>query len=165
MANTCSTNFIIKGTSKVIDFLFEKIDNCNAGRYPNEGDTPHIVDIFGADAELFIDKIGSKWISIQDYFTNSDTEMEVHFESAWYPPSDMLKEIHRQLIEIDSDVTFTARYWDEGYEPIGVIKITKDGEYITRELDDLSVDDEPEFFWDDVIAPSFEQLEQLLNIK
>lgn len=106
MANTCSTNFIIKGTSKVIDFLFEKIDNCNAGRYPNEGDTPHIVDIFGADAELFIDKIGSKWISIQDYFTNSDTEMEVHFESAWYPPSDMLKEIHRQLIEIDSDVTF-----------------------------------------------------------
>ena len=73
--------------------------------------------------------------------------------------------MHRQLIEIDSNVTFTARYWDEGYEPIGVIKITKEGEYLTNELNDLSVEDEPEYFWDDVIEPAFELLERKLNIK
>ena len=165
MANTCRTDVSINASKEAIKMFQEKLENCNDGRYPNEKETPHIVDVFGADAELFIDKVGSKWISLQEIYTDDEESIEFSLESAWYPPSDMLKEMHRQLIEIDSNVTFTARYWDEGYEPIGVIKITKDGEYITRELDDLSVDDEPEFFWDDVIAPSFEQLEQLLNIK
>lgn len=165
MANTCRTDVSINASKEAIKMFQEKLENCNDGRYPNEKETPHIVDVFGADAELFIDKVGSKWISLQEIYTDDEESIEFSLESAWYPPSDMLKEMHRQLIEIDSNVTFTARYWDEGYEPIGVIKITKDGEYITRELDDLSVDDEPEFFWDDVIDPSFEQLEQLLNIK
>ena len=34
--------------------------------YPNQEENPHIADEFGADAELFIDKVGSKWIQIWD---------------------------------------------------------------------------------------------------
>ena len=165
MANTCRTDVSINASKEAIKMFQEKLENCNDGRYPNEKETPHIVDVFGADAELFIDKVGSKWISLQEIYTDDEECIEFSLESAWYPPSDMLKEMHRQLIEIDSNTTFTARYWDEGYEPIGVIKITKESEYLTSELNDLSVEDEPEFFWDDVIDPSFEQLEQLLNIK
>ena len=165
MANTCRTDVSINASKEAIKMFQEKLENCNDGRYPNEKETPHIVDVFGADAELFIDKVGSKWISLQEIYTDDEESIEFSLESAWYPPSDMLKEMHRQLIEIDSNVTFTARYWDEGYEPIGVIKITKESEYLTSELNDLSVEDEPEFFWDDVIDPSFEQLEKLLNIK
>ena len=133
MANTNTTIVTIKASKEAIDFLYEKFENMNDGRYPNEGETPHIVDVFGADAELFIDKVGSKWISICDYYSNDDTEFIVNFESAWYPPSDLLKEMHRQLIEIDSDTIFTARYWDEAYDPIGIIKITDTGQYITKE--------------------------------
>jgi|TARA_B110000967_G_C18838859_1_gene538277 hypothetical protein len=165
MANTCRTDVSINASKEAIKIFQTKLENCNDGRYPNEKETPHIVDVFGADAELFIDKVGSKWISLQEIYTDDEECIEFSLESAWYPPSDMLKEMHRQLIEIDSNTTFTARYWDEGYEPIGVIKITKESEYLTSELNDLSVEDEPEFFWDDVIDPSFEQLEQLLNIK
>ena len=165
MANTCRTDVSINASKEAIKIFQTKLENCNDGRYPNEKETPHIVDVFGADAELFIDKVGSKWISLQEIYTDDEECIEFSLESAWYPPSDMLKEMHRQLIEIDSNTTFTARYWDEGYEPIGVIKITKESEYLTSELNDLSVEDEPEYFWDDIIVPEFEKLESNLNIK
>lgn len=164
MANTNTTIVTITASKEAIDFLYEKFENMNDGRYPNEKETPHIVDVFGADAELFIDKVGSKWISICDYYSNDDTEFIVNFESAWYPPSDLLKEMHRQLIEIDSDTIFTARYWDEVYDPIGIIKITDTGQYITQEDYSIEYDDE-EYYWDEVISPAFEKLEKQLNIK
>ena len=167
MANTNRTDVKITASKQAIDFLYEKFENCNDGKYPNEGDTPHLADVFGADAELYIDKIGSKWITIYDYMTNSDTEFEVSFESAWYPPSDLLKEMHRQLVGIDPDVIFTARYWDEGYDPIGVLKITDAGQYLTLETEPDEEEDEfeGEFYWDEVIDPAFERLEKELDIK
>ena len=164
MANTNRTDVKITSTKEAIDFLWENFENMNDGKYPNEKDTPHIADVFGANEELFIDKIGSKWITIYDYGANGDTEFEVNFESAWYPPSDMLKEMHRQLIAMDPDVTFTARYWDEAYSPIGVLKITDAGQYLTLEDNSLEEDDR-EYFWDDVIEPAFQALEKKLNIK
>lgn len=164
MANTNTTIIQITSTKEVIDFLWNTFENMNDGRYPNEKDTPHIVDVFGADAELFIDKVGSKWINICDYYSDDDTEFVINFESAWYPPSDLLKEMHRQLVSMDSDVIFTARYWDEAYDPIGVIKITDSGQYVT--LDDYSLEYvDSEYFWDEVVEPAFEKLEKQLNIK
>ena len=163
MANINTTLLRVVASKEAIDFLYEKFENMNDGKYPNEKDTPHIVDVFGADAELFIDKVGSKWITIQDYYANSDTEFGVNFESAWYPPSDLLKEMHRQLVAIDPDVIFTARYWDETYSPIGVLKITDAGQYLTLEDDSLEDDDE-EYFWDRMIDPAFGMLEEQLNI-
>jgi hypothetical protein len=163
MANICRTEVKITSTKEAIDFLWEKFENMNDGKYPNEKDTPHIVDVFGADAELFIDKVGSKWITIYDYYASGDNNFEVSFESAWYPPSDLLKEMHRQLIAMDPDVTFTARYWDEAYDPIGVLKITDAGQYLTLEDNSLEEDDQ-EYFWDDVIEPAFTALEEQLNI-
>ena len=163
MANTNRTEVKIKASKEVIDFLYEKFENMNDGKYPNEKDTPHIADVFGAKAELYINKIGSKWITIYDYGTNSDTEFEVSFESAWYPPSDLLKEMHRQLVAMDHEVIFTARYWDEAYDPIGVLKITGSGIYLTEE--DYSIEeDDREYFWDDVVDPAFIALEKKLGI-
>ena len=163
MANTCRTDIKIKGSKEAISYFKEKYESCHDGKYPNEEETPHIVDVFGADAELFIDKVGSKWITQYEIFWDDETSYEFGLESAWYPPSDMLKEMHRQLIAIDPDIIFTARYWDEAYDPIGVIKITDAGQYLT--LEDNSIeDDDREYFWDDVIEPTFERLEKQLNI-
>ena len=163
MANTCRTDIKIKGSKEAISYFKEKYESCHDGKYPNEEETPHIADVFGADAELFIDKVGSKWITQYEIFWDDETSYEFGLESAWYPPSDMLKEMHRQLIAIDPDIIFTARYWDEAYDPIGVIKITDAGQYLT--LEDNSIeDDDREYFWDDVIEPTFERLEKQLNI-
>ena len=163
MANTCRTDIKIQGTKEAISYFKEKYESCHDGKYPNEEENPHIVDVFGADAELFIDKVGSKWITQYEIFWDDETSYEFGLESANYPPSDMLKEMHRQLVAIDPDIIFTARYWDEAYDPIGVIKITDSGQYL--ELEDYSLEeDDQEYFWDDVIEPAFERLEKQLNI-
>ena len=165
MANVCRTDIKIQGSTEAINYFSEKYENCNDGKYPNEKDTPHIVDVFGADAEHFIDKVGSKWVNTYDIYGQDDNSYEFSMESAWYPPSDMLKEMHRQLVAIDPDIIFTARYWDEAYDPIGVIKITDAGQYLTLETEPESEDDyEGEYYWDDVIEVEFERLERKLNI-
>ncbi|MDB4344473.1 hypothetical protein OAA18_00145 [bacterium] len=163
MANVCRTDIKIQGSKEAISYFKEKYESCHDGKYPNEEEAPHIVDVFGADSELFIDKVGSKWVTQYEIFWDDETSYEFGLESANYPPSDMLKEIHRQLVAIDPDITFTARYWDEAYDPIGVIKITDAGQYL--ELEDYSLEeDDQEYFWDDVIEPAFERLEEKLNI-
>jgi hypothetical protein len=163
MANTCRTDVKIQGSKEAISYFKEKYESCHDGKYPNEEENPHIVDVFGADAELFIDKVGSKWISQYEIFWDDETSYEFGLESANYPPSDMLKEMHRQLAVIDPDIIFTARYWDEAYDPIGVIKITDSGQYL--ELEDYSLEeDDQEYFWDDVVEPAFQVLEKKLNI-
>ena len=165
MANICRTDVKIEGTPEAINYFVERYENCNDGKYPNEGDTPHIVDVFGAEAENFIDRVGSKWVTKYDIYGQDETSYEFGLESAWYPPSDMLKEMHRQLVAIDPDIIFTARYWDEAYDPIGVIKITDAGQYLTIETEPEPEDEfEGEYYWDDVIDPAFRALEKKLNI-
>tara|TARA_R110000796_G_C14296429_1_gene404658 strand:+ start:49 stop:543 length:495 start_codon:yes stop_codon:yes gene_type:complete len=164
MANTNRTDVTIKGSKEAIKYFQEKYDDCVDGKYPAEEGQTHIIDAFGAEAELLIDRIGSKWISKFEVFVDDENEFEFAMESAWYPPSDMLKEMHHQLAAIDPDIIFTARYWDEVYDPIGVLKITDAGQYLT--LEDNSIeDDDREYFWDDVIEPAFQVLEKKLNIK
>ena len=165
MANTCRTDIKIQGTKEAISYFKEKYESCHDGKYPNEEENPHIVDVFGAEAENFIDKVGSKWVTQYEVFWDDETSYEFGLESAWYPPSDMLKEMHRQLVAIDPDIIFTARYWDEAYDPIGVIKITDAGQYLTIETEPEPEDEfEGEYYWDDVIDPEFERLEKKLNI-
>ena len=165
MANICRTEVKIQGTEDAIKYFVNRYENCNDKEYPNTQDTPHIVDVFGAQAELFIDRVGSKWVKKYDNYQSDDNTFEFSLESAWYPPSDMLKEMHRQLVAIDPDIIFTARYWDEAYDPIGVIKITDAGQYLTLETEPEPEDEfEGEYYWDDVIDPEFERLEKKLNI-
>lgn len=164
MANICRTDVKIQGSKEAISYFKEKYESCHDGKYPNEEETPHIVDVFGAGAELFIDKVGSKWVTQYEIFWDDETSYEFGLESANYPPSDMLKEMHRQLVAVDPDIIFTARYWDEAYDPIGVLKITDAGQYL--ELETIIDEDEDgyEYFWDDIIEPEFERLEEKLNI-
>lgn len=174
MANICRTEVKIKGSKEAISYFAEKYENCNDGKYPNEKDTPHIVDVFGAEAELFIDRVGSKWVQKHDEIDSDENLYWFALESAWYPPSDMLKEMHRQLIAIDPDLTFTARHWDEAYDPIGVIKITDAGQYLQLEETPMSEEEFQEEYEDDYedrdyyeqeVEWLFETLERKLGVE
>jgi hypothetical protein len=160
MANICTTRIKIEGTEEAIEYFRDKYDNCNDGRYPNIQDTPHIVDVFGADAELFIDKVGTKWVQKGDVIDDSEDIFEFTLESANYPPSDMMGEIHRQLLEIDPNINISGRYWDETFDPCGVFKILETGDIITNESSpDTNMEDfEGDFYWDDIIEPLFSEL-------
>jgi hypothetical protein len=73
MANTCRTEVKISGTTDAIDYFVTRYENCNDGKvYPNTEDTPHIVDVFGAEAELFIDRVGSKWVQKYDDYRSDE---------------------------------------------------------------------------------------------
>jgi hypothetical protein len=173
MANSNRTEIYIESLSKeAIDNFVERFEKCHSGPYPNQEDNPHIADEFGADAELFIDKVGSKWVQIWDegYYRSSDNRCEIYLDTAWYPPSDMILEIYRQMAEIDSDVKVSGKYWDEGYQPIGVFEVYY-GEIIKEQqsLDEDEWEEEIELkdyernFWEEVVDPAFTVLQEKLD--
>ena len=193
MANTCRTKITIQASREAIQDFVDRLEKCVDGSYPNsENDKPHIIDEFGAKAELLIDRIGSKWVQMYDGYdsgisehddTEGSSEVVFELESAWYPPSDMILEMFRQMEEIDSvlelyesgqGVRVYGSYWDEGYQPIGVFEVYG-GEIISEENNDL---DESEWeekidaeggdsnnmsYWDEVVSPAFEILQKKLD--
>lgn len=163
MANSNRTEIYIEGSKAAIDNFVKRFEKCHSGPYPNQEDNPHIVDEFGADAELFIDKVGSKWVEIFDegYYHSNDNRCEVYLDSAWYPPSDMILEIYRQMATIDSEIKVSGKYWDEAYQPIGVFEVFK-GQIITEEIE-IDEDEDQEYFWDDIIEPAFDKLQNTLD--
>ena len=176
MANSNRTEIYIEGSKEAIDNFVERFEMCHSGPYPNQELNPHIADEFGADAELFIDKVGSKWIQIWDegYYRSSDNRCEIYLDTAWYPPSDMILEIYRQMAEIDDEIKVSGKYWDEGYQPIGVFEVYH-GQIIEEQDHDLDESDWDEMveeeeskgydrnFWEEVVAPSFTILQERLD--
>ena len=175
MANSNRTEIYIEGSKEAIDNFVERFEKCHSGPYPNQEENPHIADEFGADAELFIDKVGSKWIQIWDegYYRSSDNRCEIYLDTAWYPPSDMILEIYRQMAEIDYEIKVSGKYWDEAYNPIGVFEVYY-GQIISEEHHDLDeaewdemVEEENEDydrnFWEEVIDPVFTHLQKKLD--
>jgi hypothetical protein len=177
MANSNRTEIYIEGSKEAIDNFVERFEKCHSGPYPNQEENPHIADEFGADAELFIDKVGSKWIQIWDegYYRSSDNRhVAVYLDTAWYPPSDMILEIYRQMAEIDDEIKVSGKYWDEGYQPIGVFEVYY-GQIIKEENHDLDESEwdedregegEQEYdrnFWEEEVDPAFDKLQEKLD--
>ena len=73
----------------------------------------------------------------------------------------MILEIYRQLAEIDDEIKVSGRYWDEGYQPVGVFEVYH-GEIISEEQD-IDDDEDQEYFWDDVVLPIFDKLQKKLD--
>ena len=176
MANSNRTEIYIEGSKEAIDNFVERFDKCHDGPYPNQLEKPHIVDEFGADSESYIDKVGSKWVHIWDegLYHSSDNRCEIYLDSAWYPPSDMILEIYRQMAEIDDEIKVSGKYWDEGYQPIGVFEVYY-GQIIEEEYHDLDesewddkveAEGESEYdrnFWEEEVEPAFEILQKKLD--
>ena len=154
MANNCYNIIHIYAKKPVLEWLDTKIEQSEEA----------IIEQFGnPEADNFIDKVGCKWIAKSDNYFNDDTEYVWHFDSAWYPPSDLLKEMYRQLAEMDPDTFIQGDYQDEGYDPVGVLKIDADG-YRTAEhtpnIDQWEFEEEnPDgYYFDEVIEPLLEEL-------
>ena len=192
MANTCRTEIKIQASTDAVQNIVDRLEGCIDGNYPNtKDDRPHLIDEFGAKAELLIDRIGSKWVTRYNGHDESGisefgeiregvSELIFELESAWYPPSDMILEIYRQVVELsggddsDEEVKIFGSYWDEGYQPIGVFEVYY-GQIIEEENQDLDeseweerLEDEgrdPDYnsFWDEEVSPAFEDLQKKLD--
>ena len=153
MANSNRTEIYIEGSKEAIDNFVERFDKVSRVVLTQmKKITPTSLMNLEPDAELFIDKVGSKWIQIWDEgcYRSSDNRCEIYLDSAWYPPSDMILEIYRQMAEIDDEIKVSGKYWDEGYQPIGVFEV-----YYGQIIEEQHSLDESE--WDDEIEAEGEQ--------
>jgi hypothetical protein len=127
MANVMSVSVEITANLEAIKDFTSRFESCNDGKYPQDQTTkgPHIIDEFGAKADLVIDRIGSKWVKIEEHtdYQEGDTFCDFKLESAWYPPSDMLKEMARQIFTIDPYAQIFGTYIDESFQPVGALYV------------------------------------------
>jgi hypothetical protein len=148
MANTCTTEINVNASESAIDWLENLVKNYT---------TEDFIGQFASGAELFIDKVGSKWITLMDQYRVESQKYFISFESAWYPPETLMKNIFDQLSKIDDSSYLDGRYWDEGFSPIGIFEVNLAG-YKSAE-DHLSVDWDNEYYWEEEVEPAFNNLE------
>jgi len=149
MANICRTEIYVHSNMSTIDWFEKLVRNFDVDDYIGQ---------FGnLEAENLIDKIGCKWLTKYDWYREDDHCYFLSFESAWYPPDILIKNIYTQVAENDSGAYLSGRYWDENFQPIGIFEIHTEGELLTSEID-VEVDWDSENFWDDV-EQAFDDLE------
>jgi len=149
MANTCTNRITFHANQSTIDW-FEKLIQ--------DFTDQDFIDQFGSEGEHNIDRIGCKWITKDDWYRDDNTSYMLGFESAWYPPDTMIKNIVSQLQEYDKGAYADGRYWDEGFDPIGIFQCYGHDHFISAETS-VDVDWDNETFWDDELEPAFEELE------
>jgi len=150
MANNCVTQINLYANESTMDW-FEKL----VKTYTVED----FIGQFGTqDAENMIDKIGSKWLILTDHYRVDQHEYYAAFESAWYPPDTLIKNIVAQLQENNEGAYADGRYWDENFSPIGIFQCNGPDSWESAE-DDIDVDWDNEYFWDEEVEPAFNNLE------
>jgi hypothetical protein len=150
MANSCRTEIHLHANQSTIDWFEKLVKDFTVEDYIEQFGDPN--------AELLIDKIGSKWLIKYDWYREDEHEYFISFESAWYPPDTLIKNMVAQLQEHDSRAYATGRYWDEAFCPIGIFQCNASDVWETAETD-VEVDFEEEYFWDEQIEPAFNNLE------
>ncbi len=149
MANICTTQINIYANESTIDWFERLVKTYDEQDYIGQFSDP--------EAENMIDKIGSKWVYVTENYRVDQHEYYIALESAWYPPDTLMKNIYTQLAENDPRAFLDGRYWDEGYNPIGIFEINNSG-YHSAETS-VDVDWDNEYYWDEEVEPAFNSLE------
>lgn len=150
MANICRTEVYVHANMSTIDW-FEKL--------VRDFDVDDYIGQFGdLDAESMIDRIGSKWLMKYDWYREDSYCYFVSFESAWYPPDVLLKNIWKQVSEYDPSAYLDGRYWDEIFSPVGIFEIHSNGEMLTAEAN-LDIDWDNDNYWEEQVEAAFRKLE------
>ena len=149
MANICTNRIYFYADQSAIDW-FEGVVN----DLTDEG----FIEQFGSEGSNNIERIGCKWIIKDDWDRPDETTYYLGFESAWYPPDTMVKNMVAQLQKRDESAYADGRYWDENFDPIGIFQCNGLDTWYSSETS-VDVDWENEMYWDEEVEPSFDELE------
>ena len=149
MANICKTIITINAEEDAMDWFEALVENFSDDDYVNH---------FGGKDGSFIERVGCKWFMKLDEWREEEDEYHLEFESAWYPPDVLIKNIVNQLQKRDKFAYASGRYWDECYNPIGIFQCNSLEMFETAETS-INVDESKEFYWDEEVEPAFEKLE------
>lgn len=161
MANICRTEMTLTASPEAISWLKETYESATSET---------LVEHFGKEAESFIDRIGSKWVQKYDCWEEDENSYYISVESAWYPPKDMIEQMYTLLKEKsgDAEVHIKGRYWDEAFQPVGVFYLNEGGweseeEDINEDQAEWEEENPDGYFFDDIIDPTFNRLEEKLG--
>lgn len=149
MANTCTNRIYFHASKETIDNFEQLIEDFTDQDF---------IDRFGSEGDTIIDRIGCKWIIKDDWYRDDDETYMLGFESAWYPPEIMIKNIVAELQKEDEGAYANGRYWDEGFDPIGIFQCNGSNIFFSDETT-VDVDWDNETYWDDEVEPAFDKLE------
>ncbi len=149
MANICTNRIYFHADQSAIDWFENLVEN-----FTDED----FIEQFGSEGPNNIERIGCKWIIKDDWYREDDETYMLGFESAWYPPDTMIQNMVTQLQEHDEHAYADGRYWDEGFDPIGIFQCNSPNSWSAAEAS-VDVDWENEMYWDDEVEPAFDNLE------
>ena len=149
MANTCTNRIYFHASKEALD-SFEKL--------VEDFTDQDFIDKFGSEGDNNIDRIGFKWIIKDDWYREDDESNMLGFESAWYPPDTMIKNMVAEIQKEDQAAYATERYRHEAFDPIGIFQCNGPDRCYSAETS-VAVDWDNEMFWDDELEPAFESLE------
>lgn len=149
MANTCTNRIYFHASKEALDSFEQLVEGFSDQDF---------IDKFGSEGDTNIDRIGCKWIMKDDWYREDDETYMLGFESAWYPPDTMIKNMVAEIQKEDQGAYADGRYWDEGFDPIGIFQCNGPDTYYSAETS-VDVDWDNETFWDDELEPAFESLE------
>jgi hypothetical protein len=155
MANECQTNILFESSDDGIKWLKEKINEVL--KLKGDDRFNSISENFGDKGETNIDKLGCKWLDI-DECEETDDGFTVKILSAAYPPNKMIIKIVSLLLEnFDNNSRASGKYWDENFNTIGIFESNSTGYYDAE--DSLDVDFDNENYWEEEVEPAFDKLE------
>ena len=128
MANYLNSIIEVHANEEAIKYIDGLLDDTKTGDITSFAqafyDNVEVAESGGVMNNWSYDNLGSKWTYLEDIRDNGSFTLT----SAWYPPAKFFIHLYKMLVEIDSDVFIEVVYEDEGYDPIGVIVIKKDGD-------------------------------------
>jgi len=155
MANECQTNILFESSDDGLKWLKEKFNEVL--KLKGDDRFNSISENFGDKGETNIDKLGCKWLDI-DECEETDDGFTVKILSAAYPPNKMIIKIVSLLLEnFDNHSRASGKYWDENFNTIGIFESNSYG-YFEAE-DSLDVDFDNENYWEEEVEPAFDKLE------
>ena len=168
MANVCKTQIRVRSNPNTIDWLESELKSI--GSYETDEGNLKFIDKFGVEGNTITDKIGTKWLTfdptiIEREQTEEYCELFIEIETANTPPTILIGNLNKIVREKDyqlnpenPEVDTFGRYWDEGFQPIGVFSIYGDDTWSFDEVN-LDVDMDDEWFWESQVEPAFDDLE------
>ena len=124
MANICTNRIYFHADQFALDWFEDLVEN-----FTDED----FIEQFGSEGSNNIERIGCKWIIKDDWGREDENTYYLGFESAWYPPDTMIQNMVAQLQEHYKYAYADGRYWDEGFDPIGIFECNGPGKWETAE--------------------------------
>ena len=154
MPNHVRSRVEVESKDKKIHEFMNRFDDSCTGLYNNQSGPNTTKVLFGEDWKYDTDKIGSKWIFVEEPgYHDEDSEFteDLVFCSAWHFPTEFFESLTEKLTEISDDFELVVTVDEESEDFVGGGVGNKNGfEYVEDdEIEPMDWDNEDDDYRDE----------------